>query len=60
MTEKLGQDFDFKNVGFPTRFLGIDISVDMIISLSEEQFLLKVLKEFKMNDLSSLKSYSTR
>lgn len=46
-----------KNLGFPTRFLGINISVDTDapISMSQERFLEQVLKEFHSD-----KSYPVR
>lgn len=49
---QISKDFEVKNLGFPTKFLGIDITIDTnkIISLSQEQFLEKVLREFKMDD----------
>ena len=49
---QISNDFEVKNLGFPTKFLGIDVSVDTnkVISLSQEPFLEKVLREFQMED----------
>lgn len=52
MIDCLLSDFTLKNLGFPKRFLGIDLSLDFAhnISLSQEQFLHNVLQEYKMQD----------
>lgn len=49
---QISNDFEVKNLGFPSKFLGIDISIDehKNISMSQEKFLQKVLKEFKMDE----------
>ena len=48
----ISNDFEVKNLGFPTRFLGIDFSIDenKVISLSQEQFLEEFLRKFKMDE----------
>lgn len=54
----LSKDFEVKNMGFPSRFLGIDISKDSEghICLSQEKFLEKFLKEFKMDESHAVKN----
>lgn len=54
----ISTDFEVKNLGFPTIFLGIVILIDenRTLSFYQEQFLKKVLHELKMDEFYSVRN----
>lgn len=56
--KSLSKYFDIKILGFPERFLGIDIHINKnrVISLSQEKFLEEVLNNFDMQESHPVKN----
>lgn len=48
--------FEIENLGFPTRFLGIDVTINsnMNISLNQSSYIKKILKKFQMDELNEI------
>ena len=52
------KEFDIKNLGFPTTYIGIDVSrdTDGILSLTQERFLTSFLQYMKMDDSKAVRT----